>query len=49
MAGLTSLASKAASFVSEKKSQAFLIALKDSGEPSSASVFQYFPESFSDT
>lgn len=49
MAGLTSLASKAASFVSEKKSQAFLIALNDKGEPWSASTFQYFPETFSDT
>lgn len=49
MAGLASLASRVGSFVSDKKSQAFLIALNDQGEPWSASVFQYFPESFSDT
>lgn len=49
MAGLTSLASRAASFVSEKKTNAYLIALNSKGEPASASAFQYFPESFSDT
>lgn len=50
MAGLASLASKVGSFLSEKKTLAYLVTLdRKDDSPTSASAFQYFPESLSDS
>lgn len=51
MAGLASLASRSASFINDKRTQAFLITHdpEKNDTPSSAVAFQYFPESLSDT